>query len=82
VKSPQDLKRERDRARLIDALRPRVPSAAGVGCFCCKLIVEDFDLHGELTGHPKDSNGQAVFPRVGKLEHIRLENPTLDKAGP
>jgi len=45
------------------------------------MIVEDFDLHGELTGHPKDSNGQAVFPRAGKIEHIRLENPVLDKAG-
>lgn len=71
--TPQDQKRERDRRQIIETLRRRAPSEAGVGCFLCKLIVEDFDLHGTLTGHPKDSNGHGIFPQVGKAEHIRLE---------
>lgn len=76
--TPQDQKRERDRRRIIDALRGRAPNESGSGCFLCKLIVEDFDLHGTLTGHPKDSNGHALFPQTGKAEHIKIELATMN----
>lgn len=82
AKSPQDLKKERDRRLIIDSLRVRIPDQAGVGCFLCRLIVEDFDLNGTLTNHPKDSNGQGIFPYQGKAEHIRLELATLDSTAP
>jgi len=79
--TPQDQKRERDRRELIDKLRRRIPTAQGVGCFLCKLIVEDFDKNGELTNGPKDFNGNGIFPHPGKIEHIKHELPTLDTVG-
>jgi len=75
--TPQDQKRERDRREIIDTLRRRAPNERGQGCFLCKLIVEDFDLHGTLTGHPKDSNGHGIFPQAGKAEHIKIELASL-----
>lgn len=66
---------------MVDAFRKKIPNAQGVGCFLCKWIVEDFDLHGKLTDYPKDFNGNGIFPYKGKVEHIRLELPTLDMAG-
>ena len=79
AKSPQDLKKEKDRRQIIEAMRKRVPAAgSGIGCFLCKLIVEDFDQNGKLTSGPKDFNGHGIFPYEGKVEHIKIERPTLD----
>lgn len=77
-KSPQDLKRESDRARIIMVLRARIPDADSPGCFLCRLIVEDYDKHGTLTDYPNDSNGKGTFPRQGKADHVRLELASLD----
>jgi len=60
--------RRRRRERIIQQLEQRAES-----CFLCKWILEDIRANGALTGYPLDANGQAVFPRAGKVEHIRLE---------
>jgi len=78
AKSPQDLKRERDRLEIVAFLRKRSSEGNGVGCFLCKWIVEDFELFGTLTDYPKDYNGHGVFPYRGKAGHIKLELATLD----
>ena len=58
----------------IAVLQRRKVNAAGVGCFLCSLILEDFEKHGKLTWHPKDtSTGEAGFPINGKLDHLELE---------
>lgn len=77
--SPQDLKVERDRRAIIDKLRMRIPDKAGVGCFLCRMIVEDFDQSGKLTDAPYDLNGKGTFPFSGKRDHIRIELLSLDQ---
>ena len=54
-------------------IRKRVPDAAGIGCFLCKWILEDLTVSPKLTGYPLDSNGAAIFPRAGKIDHLKLE---------
>lgn len=53
---------------LLMELRSKAPK-----CFLCKWILEDLEKHGELTKHPTDSMGQAVFPIEGKQKHLILE---------
>lgn len=47
-------------------------------CFLCRLIEEDLRLHGKLTDHPKDYNGSGGFPVDGKMNHLKLEQASLD----
>ncbi len=75
---PAEEKKERDRARIIEALRGRVPDGQGVGCFLCQWIVLDFEKNGKLTDFPYDSNNKGLFPYLGKIAHIRFEAPRLD----
>jgi hypothetical protein len=51
---------------------------AGVGCFLCGWIVQDFELNGMLTDYPKDTVGSGVFPYLGKRAHILIELKALD----
>lgn len=43
------------------------------GCFLCVMILEDFGLHGKLTGWPLDTFEKGTFPVEAKVGHIRLE---------
>lgn len=65
--------KKKQREWIVSELRKKAPNEKGIGCFLCKWIVEDLDRGGPLTGWPIDFNGSAIFPRAGKLEHIRLE---------
>lgn len=65
--------KKKQREWIISELKRKVPNQDGVGCFLCKWIVEDLARGGPLTGWPFDSNGGAIFPRAGKIDHIRLE---------
>lgn len=71
--SPLDEKKKRQREWVISELRKKIPQGDGPGCFVCKLIVEDLDLHGKLTGYPLDAMGSPTFLRSGKIDHLRLE---------
>ena len=76
--SPSEKKRENDRLRMLAALRKRIPDEQGVGCFLCRLFVEDFEKNGKLTDHPYDANGKGLFPVAGKTRHLQLELISLD----
>ena len=67
-----------DQKKIIDRLRRLAPDAAGVGCFLCSWIIQDYDLNGTLTDWPKDANGAGVFPYLGKRAHIAIELKSLD----
>jgi hypothetical protein len=56
-----------------ERLKLRVPNDQGVGCFLCRLILEDLE-DGKLTGMIIDLQKQPVFPRGGELAHLRLED--------
>jgi hypothetical protein len=42
------------------------------GCPLCKWILEDFALHGKLTGYPENFDHSGQFPASGKEKHIRI----------
>jgi hypothetical protein len=65
--------KKKQREWITSELKKKAPDKDGVGCFLCKWIVEDLARGGPLTGWPFDSNGGAIFPRSGKIDHIRLE---------
>lgn len=55
-------------------LRGRVPrDADSPGCFLCRLILEDLEANGKLTGYPNDYNRDGIFPVKSKLAHIEIE---------
>lgn len=60
---------------LRDFLRSRTPADENSpGCAPnCSWILEDLERNGKLTGHPKDSNGQPVYPLGAKIMHLHLE---------
>ena len=64
-----------DLKELVGKLRARESK-----CFLCRLIAEDLEINGKLTGHPLDYTGQPEFPVKGKVRHLELEGfiPTLD----
>lgn len=73
--TPEDDRRERHRVWLLGEIRKRTVNEKGVGCFLCSWILEDL-AHGNgtrLTGYPTDYIGGQIFPRAGKIEHLRLE---------
>lgn len=43
------------------------------GCFLCSHILQDLQLHGELTGWPYSWSKEPLFPKASKLAHIDLE---------
>lgn len=43
------------------------------GCFLCRLIVEDHEANGKLTGHPKEVDGKGQFPVEAKMRHVKIE---------
>jgi hypothetical protein len=45
----------------------------GVGCFLCGWILHDLEKNPKLTGYPFDANGASIFPRSGKIDHLRIE---------
>jgi hypothetical protein len=45
-------------------------------CFLCRLISEDLDKNGKLTGYPLDWGGSGTFPVEGKIRHLKLEGLT------
>lgn len=59
--------------KLLETLKKKSPGKGGRGCFQCKLILEDLKKNGKLTGYPFDFNGAPVFPKEGKLAHLRVE---------
>jgi hypothetical protein len=69
----QDARRKKQRDWILSEVRKRIPDAKGVGCFLCKLIYEDLERNPKLTGYPNDANGASIFPRAGKIEHLKLE---------
>jgi hypothetical protein len=71
--SPSDEKRKRDQLAILEKMARRVPDAQGVGCFLCRLFIEDFEKHGKLTDHPYDLNGKGTFPASGKVRHLEIE---------
>jgi hypothetical protein len=71
--SPRDEKVKKQREWIVSELKKKIPDAHGVGCFLCKWIVEDLARGGPLTGYPFDANGAPIFPRGGKIEHIKHE---------
>lgn len=54
-------------------LAGRIPVADGPGCFCCRLIWEDLERHGKLTGYPFDFVGSGTYPVTGKVLHLAVE---------
>jgi hypothetical protein len=55
-------------------LKSRVPVGDGPGCApCCKWILEDLELNGRLTSHPKDFLGTGNYPVEGKILHLASE---------
>lgn len=42
-------------------------------CFCCRLIIEDWDTNKKLTDFPYDYNNKGDFPRASKEKHAKLE---------
>jgi hypothetical protein len=70
--SPEE-RRQRERDRILLELKRRSPNADGIGCFLCKWIAEDIEKNGAMTGYPIDHLGGPVFPRQGKVAHLRLE---------
>jgi hypothetical protein len=69
----QDARRTKQRDWILSEIRKRIPDAKGVGCVLCKLIYEDLEQNPKLTGYPNDANGAPIFPRAGKIEHLKLE---------
>jgi hypothetical protein len=69
----QDERHKKQRELIISEVRKRAPDAKGIGCFLCKLIHEDLERNPKLTGYPNDTNGASIFPRAGKIEHLKLE---------
>lgn len=65
--------RRRQRDRIVAEIEKRAPGPGGVGCFLCKWILEDLAKNPKLTGYPTDANGASVFPRAGKIDHLKLE---------
>lgn len=64
--------------RLKDQLLGRVPKGPEgnqVGCFVCRLVLEDLVKHGKLTDkHPEKSfDGSTAFPALSKKIHLGLE---------
>lgn len=66
-------RRQRERDRILSELKMRAPNEKGIGCFLCKWIAEDIEKNGSMTGYPIDHMGGPVFPRQGKVAHLRLE---------
>lgn len=42
-------------------------------CFLCKIILEDQEKNGKLTGDPKDGEGKPMFPPEAKVRHVQIE---------
>jgi len=57
---------------ILAVTRPRAEK-----CFLCRLISEDIDKNGKLTGHPLDWGGSGTFPVEGKIRHLKLEGISL-----
>ena len=66
--TPLDEQKKRQREWVISELQKRAAK-----CFLCKWILENLEESGKLTGYPLAHDGVPVFPRVGMLEHLRLE---------
>jgi hypothetical protein len=52
------------------------------GCFLCKLILEDQEKHGKLTGYPFDFTKNGTFPIEAKVVHIKLERRSWENSRP
>lgn len=61
-------------------LKKKKVNSSGKGCFLCSLILKDVEKNGHLTGYPFDHGNQGQFPVTGKLEHIKLEKGSEEKA--
>ena len=58
---------------LRDTLQKRSPDSRGIGCYMCRLILEDLDDGGRLNGVLPDFHNHPDFPRKGELAHLKLE---------
>lgn len=59
---------------LKEALRKRVPKDEdSPGCQLCRMILDDLEKNGHLTGAPHDYANYPIFPKKGKLDHLKLE---------
>jgi hypothetical protein len=65
---------------LKEELQKRVPDANDVGCFMCRLILEDLKEDGRLTGAILDLHRQPVFTRSGQFAHLKLEGIPFNEA--
>lgn len=64
--------------RLKDQLLDRIPKGPvddQVGCFLCRIVLEDLAKHGKLTDkHPEKAfDGSMPFPALSKKAHLVVE---------
>ena len=74
IDAAEDCSRCRQVDPVKEQLRKRVPQGEDLpGCFLCKWILLDLEMHGKLMGWNLDMFNKPIFPREGEFAHLKIE---------